>query len=91
VSGSTSEWRGVFEHWPADWERRGILVSKFQETIEFADFRIAGELLLVERERPDSLGGRKVIMSFDAVAALKTKDTDALSKYRALGFVDPTP
>jgi hypothetical protein len=81
-----SEWRALFEQWPATLPRQGILVTAFQETIPFIEFRISAGLLLVERDRPDSHGGRKVMLPFESIAAIKLNDPGDLSKYQALGF-----
>ncbi len=83
---TAAEWRGIFENWPAGLPRQGLLTTTFQESIPFADFRYSEGLLLVERDRPDSLGARKVMLSFSAIAALKLSDPGELSRYQVMGF-----
>jgi hypothetical protein len=84
-----TEWRTLFEQWPTSLPRQGIIVTVFQETMPFTDFRISTGLLLIERDRPDSHGGRKVMMSFDSIAAMKLTDPGDLSRYQSLGFESP--
>jgi hypothetical protein len=84
-----AEWRALFDQWPSSLPRHAILVTAFQETITFTDFRISSGLLLVERDRPDSYGGRKVLISFDSISAVKLSDPGDLSKYHPLGFEPP--
>ena len=70
-------WRELFCQWPEAIPREGIIVTTFQETIPFINFMTSGGVLLVERDRPDSSGARKVMVAFGAIAAVKSK---------ALGF-----
>jgi hypothetical protein len=84
-----TEWRTLFEQWPNSLPRQGILVTIFQETVPFIDFRISSGMLLVERDRPDGHGGRKVMMPFESIATLKLTDPGELSKYQTMGFESP--
>jgi hypothetical protein len=85
-SESESQWRPIFENWPVGLPRQGVLTTTFQESIPFADFRFSNGLLLVERDRPDSLGARKVMLPYSLIAALKLTDTGELSRYQVMGF-----
>jgi len=84
-----TEWRALFERWPATLPRQGILVTTFQETMPFTDFRLSSGLLLIERDRPDSHGSRKVMVAFDVIASLKLTDPGDLNRYQSLGFEAP--
>ena len=79
----------MFENWPSDMPRQGIISTMSQDTISFTDFRIAGNLLLMERDRPDSVGSRKVVIAFDTISTLKFADVGDLSRYSQLGFESP--
>lgn len=79
----------MFENWPGDVPRQGILSTTSGETVSFTDFRIAGNLLLMERDRPDSVGSRKVVIAFDAISTLKFADVSDLSRYSQFGFELP--
>ncbi len=84
-----TEWRALFEQWPTTLPRQGIIVTVFQETMPFIDFRVSTGLLLIERDRPDSYGGRKVMMPFESIAAMKLTDPGELNRYQSLGFEVP--
>ena len=79
------QWRNLFENWPGSVPRAGTIVA-FGEQIPFKEFLIGDGVLLVERERPDTTGARKVIISYAAIEAVKTTDTLDLARYQAFGF-----
>lgn len=81
-----SAWQQLFENWPANLPRQGIIVTTFQENIGFVNFRTSMGLLAIERDRPDSIGARKVIISFAAISAVKMTDTADFTEVRHLGF-----
>ena len=83
---SSDVWRSFFETWPNSIPHQGILVTDVQETIPFVDFLISGGLLMVERDKPDSYGSRKVIVSYNAISAVKLTNTEELSKFEVMGF-----
>lgn len=83
---SAHYWQNVFMNWPQELPKTGILVTSFQETFGFRDFQVLGGLLFLERDRPDSLGARKVLMSFESISALKLSDVRELSAYGDMGF-----
>ena len=82
-------WRSLFENWPEAIPREGQLVTTFQEVIPFRDFRISGGILLLERDKPDSIGARKVMIGYDAIAAVKLTSTLELERFQVLGFQEP--
>lgn len=86
---SVEAWRGLFESWPDSIPKGGLLVTMWNETIGFKDFMVSGSLLLLERETPDSLGSRKVILSYDAIAGLKLTTPMELARLQVLGFQPP--
>ena len=83
---AASAWQELFENWPSDAPKIGIIVTNYQENIGFSDFMTADGLLAVERDRPDSIGARKVIVAYTAILAVKMTDTGDLSNVASLGF-----
>jgi len=79
-------WQKLFDNWPADMPRLGILITTFDESIAFNDFLIQEGLIVVQRERPDSLGARKAIVSLLAINAVKMTDPSDISVCTKLGF-----
>lgn len=83
---ATNHWEAIFKSWPQGMQRRGLILTNFQETIAFVDYRLSPGVLLVERERPDSHGARKVMLTWDSILALKLTDPGDLSTYEQMGF-----
>ena len=82
----TSAWRTAFESWPEKLPRTGIVVTSTQETIPFVDFLIGESFVVVERDKPDSQGARKLIIALAAITAVKllaTEELKALSAFAA--------
>ncbi len=86
----TSEsWRMLFENWPDSISRKGLLVTTFQETIPFVDFMISGGIVLFERDKPDSVGGRKVMLPYESISAIKITEIIDLPRFQVMGFQPP--
>lgn len=79
-------WRVLFENWPTTFPRTGVLITSFGESVPFNDFRVNEGILLVQRERPDTIGARKMMLSFTAIVALKLVRVEELEFYDAMGF-----
>jgi hypothetical protein len=86
---SADAWRSLFENWPEAIPRQGLLVTNFQESIPFADFLISGAILLLERDKPDSAGARKVMIAYDAISAVKITTPMELARFQVMGFQAP--
>jgi len=78
--------QSLFENWPGNFPRTGVLITNFQETIPFNDFRVNEGIVLLQRERPDTIGARKMMVSFSAIVALKLTGVEELSVYDQMGF-----
>ena len=79
----------MFESWPQNIPREGLVVTSFQEQIPFKDFMISGGVVMVERDKPDSMGGRKVIIAYEHISAVKLTNPAELDEYQAMGFQRP--
>ena len=82
-------WRALFENWPSSVPRRGMVITTFNESIAFINYMMSGGILLLERDRPDSVGARKVMIAYDAISAVKITDVVELANFQALGFQPP--
>jgi len=78
-------WRTLFENWPDAIPRQGIVVTP-QETIPFVNYLISGSLVILERDKPDTLGARKVIVAYDNIVGLKLPSPLELAKFQVMGF-----
>jgi hypothetical protein len=79
-------WGEFFTHWPIDLQRRGILVTSFNEQISFSTFFTSGNLLMLERQTPDAQGARSVVVPYDEILALKIVDVVKPKHFKAAGF-----
>lgn len=79
-------WRSILENWPESIPKQGIVVTTFQESIPFQNFLLSSGIVLFERDKPDSLGARKVMLSYEAISAIKLADTLELARYQVMGF-----
>jgi hypothetical protein len=81
-------WRDFFTNWPSEMKRRGIIVTSFGEQIPFSAFWTSSNLLLLERQSPDSLGARTIVLTFTQITALKIVDVVKINAFQSLGFQD---
>jgi len=86
---SADDWRTLFESWPESIPRQGLIVTMQGETIPFVDYMISGGILLVERDKPDSQGARKVMLVYEAIASVKITSPMELARFQVMGFQPP--
>jgi hypothetical protein len=86
---SSDSWRSLFESWPESIPRQGMIVTSFQETIQFANFLVSSGILLLERDKPDTYGARKVFVAYDAISAVKLPTPMELARFQVMGFQPP--
>ncbi len=86
---AAESWRKCFSQWPSEVERRGVLVTSFDEQIPFDSFAASEDMLLVERRAPDTMGARMVIVAYQHIQALKIVDVVKMKIFQPLGFVMP--
>lgn len=86
---SQEHWRTVFESWPESIPRKGIVVTTQGESIPFIGYLLSEGILLLDRESPDSLGARKVLLPYGSIAALKITTPMELARFQVMGFQAP--
>ena len=86
---AASVWRECFQHWPGELDRRGVLVTTFNEQIPFENFLVSDSMLLLERRAPDTVGARMVIVAYQAIQGLKIVDVVKLRSFQSMGFSPP--
>jgi hypothetical protein len=82
-------WRDFFVQWPVDLNRRGIIVTSFGEQIPFSGFWTNANHLLLERQTPDSLGARTIILEYAQISAMKIVDVVKSKSFQSIGFEGP--
>ena len=83
---SSDVWRSFFETWPESIPRQGILVTVLNETIPFVNFLLSSGLMIMERDKPDTYGSRKVIVSYNTISSVKLTSPEDLSTFKVMGF-----
>ncbi len=86
---TAEHWRNIFESWPESIPRQGILITMQGESIPFSSYLVSAGLLLLERDSPDSLGARKVMLNYGSIAALKITTPMELARFQVMGFQAP--
>lgn len=84
-------WREYFRNWPADVDRRGILVTNYDEQIPFDGFLTSETMILVDRRAPDTVGARKVLIPYQGILAVKFTDVIKGRSFQAIGFDEGRP
>jgi hypothetical protein len=88
---AASAWRDYFLAWPKELPHRGVLVTSFGEQIPFDGFMTTDALLLIERRTPDTIGARKVILSYTQIVAIKLVDVVKAKVLAGAGFTGDLP
>jgi hypothetical protein len=83
---SNSVWRDLFLNWPASLPKRGVVLSTLNESTPFKSFLTKDNIVLLERTNPDPLGTRFVLLSYDAIHAVKFTDSLKEAVFTAGGF-----
>jgi hypothetical protein len=86
TSTTTNVWHDLFSKWPASIPKRGVLVTTLNEATPFKSFMVKGEMLLLERTNPDSMGARFIMLAYDAIHMIKLTDPLKEELFAAAGF-----
>ena len=49
-------WQNLFQRWPDSIPKLGIVVTSLNEGITFSSFQVSDSAVLLERDRPDTMG-----------------------------------
>jgi hypothetical protein len=82
-------WKSLFENWPDAIPTQGMVVTQSGEGIPFVSFMISGGLLLLERDKPDQYGTRKVILPWTQITAVRLPTTEDMARFQTMGFQRP--
>jgi hypothetical protein len=82
-------WRTLFGRWPAEAPQRGLVITLWNEQIPFQSFSLGEDFLCLERQTPDSLGGRTIVLPLTQIVGLKFIDVVKPKTLEALGFQPP--
>lgn len=79
-------WKTLFTNWPKSLPRKGVLVSEGGEQTPFAEFLTTGDLVLLQRRAPDTMGAREVMIPYGEIMLVKMTEVVKPSSYREAGF-----
>lgn len=79
-------WKLFFQRWPASIPKQGIVLTSLNEGIAFSGFQVSEQLLLLERDRPDTSGARNAIVFFGDVEAVKLTAPIDPVQFKDMGF-----
>lgn len=79
-------WKELFERWPAEVPRRGVLVTSYGEQVLFDGFMTSEAFLLINRNAPDTMGARKLIVPFENIVTVKIVDVVKAKSFAQMGF-----
>lgn len=80
-------WAKFFRNWPKNIPTRGVVNNRLNDTTVFKSFMLQGELILLERISPDSVGARFVVLPFEEIASVKYTDQLRQDALESAGFV----
>ena len=80
-------WRELFQTWPAEIPQRGVLITNFNEQVQFVGFLFTDQMLMLERGAPDANGGRRLLIPFAHILAVKVTDPVKNEIFTQAGFL----
>jgi hypothetical protein len=79
-------WKKVFVEWPEGIPRRGVLITSFGDQFPFGGFLTSDELLYFDRQTPDSIGARAMLLPYSNIVAVKFQDVVKPQALQAIGL-----
>ena len=82
-------WRQFFSDWPASFAQKGVVLSRLDEQFPFSGFLVKGDVVVLERPTPDAVGGRRVVLPFEIIHAVKFTEPIKTEQLVAAGYRAP--
>ena len=79
-------WKLLFQRWPASIPQAGIVVTSLNEMVSFSSFQVSEHTVLLERDRPDTMGARSVILPWQEIVSVKLTTPIEPAKFKDMGF-----
>ena len=67
-------WKSFFAEWPAELPRRGVVLSSLNESMPFTNFWLRGEMVMLQRKNPDTMGSRYILISYEGIDSVRFID-----------------
>jgi len=88
---SAQGWYSFFCNWPASLARKGVLQTVLLETMQFKNFWLKDNMILLERIAPDAAGARFVLLNFDVINLVKFTEPLNAAAIAKAGFHAEAP
>jgi hypothetical protein len=79
-------WQVLFQQWPESIPKTGIAITSLNESIPFIDFQISEYVVLLVRDRPDTMGARTVIVPWEELLTVKLTTPVEPERFADMGF-----
>ena len=78
-------WKHYLANWPSGLARAGVVVTD-REQVVFVSFLMSDTVVMFERQAPDSVGGRKVVLPYALIQAIKVTEPIGNEPFLESGF-----
>lgn len=79
-------WKEFFNNWPEGIPTRGIVVNQLNEQLPFKAYMVKGDVVMLERTNPDTLGSRYILVPYSEISIVKLTDPLNQEKFDKAGF-----
>jgi len=79
-------WKSLFQRWPRDLPKRGLLVTTLNEQLPFKSFMIEKDFVVLERTNPDPQGSRYLFVPYESISIAKIVDVIPEKVFASMGF-----
>lgn len=79
-------WKQLFLRWPDTIPKQGIVVTNLNDIVTFCTFQVSELAVLLERDRPDTMGARSVIVPWEEIATVKLTAPIDPVLFQGMGF-----
>jgi len=78
-------WKHYLANWPQGLERGGVVVTASEQVV-FVSFLMSESVVMFERRAPDSVGGRKLVIPYALIQAIKVTEPVGNEPFLQGGF-----
>ncbi len=79
-------WKNLIQRWPDSIPKLGIVEISLNEGITFSNFQVSDSAVLLERDRPDTMGARTAIVPWEEIVTVKLTSPVESALFRDMGF-----
>lgn len=79
-------WREFLQAWPSGLTQSGVMVMSGGEQIAFCSFLLSDQVVMLERNAPDTVGARMLVVPYAKIDAIKITEPVGSDVFREAGF-----